>query len=198
LGQMGYWGGHDTITAEAALLKTSVHKSDEIFKGWINDFALPSLRTGVHDEDTLWDLNWILDDPPIGPNGWGGFTEHFYSPRTQKGLYGWYYPATHKARDYLRKIDRSWCRKKPFSSLSPSDQKKVYDNFGRISHLIQDMAVPSHTTNDWHPFRKPFETYIDQHWDQIVNSPYFESSVTVDSYLMAPTNSVPTLTRRLP
>ena len=182
LDQKGYRGGHDTIVAEAASLKTSVHKGDSRFETWIQKDALPSLRTGTHDEDTFFDLNLVLDDPPIGPNGWGGFLEHFYSPRTQKGLFGWVYSAPRKAKRYLGKVDTVWCRNKPLSSMPSSAQKRVYDYFGRVAHLLADMAVPSHTTNDFHPFHKPFETYVDQHWNEIVGSQAFARSVNVESY----------------
>jgi len=37
-----YYGGHDTITSEAALLKKTVHSSNQDFKNWIDEEALPS------------------------------------------------------------------------------------------------------------------------------------------------------------
>src|SRR4030066_453459 len=57
VGQGGYYGGHDTITAEGMLLKQEVHKGDpdsgEKFNKWVEDNkVLPSLRIGAHDEDS--------------------------------------------------------------------------------------------------------------------------------------------------
>ncbi|MDA8161446.1 MAG: hypothetical protein M0022_00860, partial [Desulfobacteraceae bacterium] len=48
---------------------------------------------------------------------------------------------------------------------------------------IEDMAVPSHTTDDIHAFIKPFETYVNGNWDQIVTSDAFRQAVNVDAYL---------------
>jgi hypothetical protein len=91
LGQGGYYGGHDTITAEGMLVKKEVHRSDpdsgERFNTWADRDALPHLRTGAHDEDStkiLW--KYLGSEAPIGNNGDGDFFDHFYNPNTEKGL----------------------------------------------------------------------------------------------------------------
>ncbi len=195
LGQGGYYGGHDTITAEGLLLKEQVHKQTDGDGGsrFIEEFsskALPYLRTGAHDEDTNKYLNPILNDPPIGPNGWGDFFNHFYDPNTGEGLsvggvrVPGSQPATQRAMDYLKEImQRTGCSPNAISKLSLGDRQRVYDYFGRILHLIEDMGVPSHTKNDIHIATEPFEKYVNDNWNQVINSEAFKGKVTVDSYL---------------
>jgi len=92
LGQGGYYGGHDTITAEGMLLKEQVHKETDLDGGYkfIEEFsskALPHLRIGAYDEDSTKTGPWyIKSEPPIGRNGDGNFSQHFYDPDTGKGL----------------------------------------------------------------------------------------------------------------
>jgi len=176
-----YYGGHDTLTAEGMLLKKKVHEGEKPFEDFA-DIALPSLRIGAHDEDTNKLLNWYINDSPIGSNGWGNFFQHFYNPDTGKGLKGSWSPATKRARDYLWEIKDLQCKLKS-SPLTEGDKRKLYDYFGRILHLLQDMAVPSHTTDDVHVSTKPFENYVNDHWDKIVNLSGFKENVTVDKYL---------------
>jgi sugar lactone lactonase YvrE len=183
----GYYGGHDTITAEGMLLKEQVHKQTDADGGtrFIEEFStksLPLLRTGAHDEDTSLQLNRFLNDPPIGPNGWGDFFQHFYNPDSGTGLKDVWNPATQKARDYISGIKIMLCKIKN----NPSDsnaKEKLYDYLGRIMHLLQDMALPSHTKNDIHVFTKPFENYVNDHWDSIVNSDAFKNAVTPQKYI---------------
>ncbi|MEW6110251.1 MAG: hypothetical protein AB1632_13960, partial [Nitrospirota bacterium] len=180
----GYFGGHDTITSEAALLKKDVHGNDQDFKNWIDEEALPSLRIGAHDEDSTKVMGIPLDDPPIGSTGWGGWFGHFYNPKTGKGLKGWGTPAPEKAEDYIKEIKKiASCTPSGFNNLSVDNKKKAYEYFGKSLHLLQDMAVPSHTQDDAHPLQKPFETYINNHWDEIVNALTFKDNVTADKYL---------------
>jgi hypothetical protein len=185
----GYYGGHDTITAEGVLLKEQVHKRTDAdggadFRKRTVEGALPNLRTGAHDEDSTKAKGILpLSDAPIGPNGLGDFFDHFFNPNTEKGLPG-AQPATKRAFDYLRAImQKTGCGPEAISKLSPTDRQKVYDYFGRIEHLIEDMGMPSHTKNDIHILEEPFEKYVNDHWDEIVNSNAFKDHVTVDSYL---------------
>ncbi len=139
LGQGGYYGGHDTITAEGVLLKEEIHRQTDGDGGarFIEEFsskALPNLRTDAHDEDTNKYLDPILNDPPIGPNGWGDFFNHFYDPDTGKGLsvggvpLPGSQPATNRAMDYLRGvIQRIGCGPNSMSRLSLGDRQKVYE-----------------------------------------------------------------------
>jgi hypothetical protein len=189
IGEGGYYGGHDTITGEGMLLKKEVHKNDtdggERFKTWADTESLPNLRTGAHDEDSTKKLGVSVPpwapDPPIGPNGGGDFFDHFYNPETEEGI--WLpgaQPATKRAMDYLKEImRRTGCGPDAISKLSPTDKQKVYDYFGRIEHLIEDMGIPSHTKNDIHIATEPFEKYVNDHWDEIVNSDTFKNNVTV-------------------
>jgi len=172
-------GGHDTITAEGMLLKKEVHKGDQAFEDF-SGLALPWLRIGAHDEDTNKWFNPLLNDPPIGKNGWGNFFEHFYNPETGEGFKGTWPPAIKRATDYLIEIlKKMGCS----PDLSQEDKGKVYDYFGRILHLLQDMGNPSHTKDDAHPLWKPFEDYVKDNWSEIVNSDAFKQAVTVDNYL---------------
>src|SRR3989344_201646 len=88
--QGGYSGGHDTITAEGMLLKEQVHQQTDPdggvdFRNKMVREALPSLRTGAHDEDTyrypLTD-KYYANDRPIGSNKDvdGDFFTHFLDP----------------------------------------------------------------------------------------------------------------------
>jgi len=176
-----YFGGHDTITAEGMMLKKDVHKGDKPFEDFANE-ALPSLRIGAHDEDTSEWLNWYINDPPIGENGWGDFFQHFYNPDTGKGLKGIWNPSTKRAKDYTEEIKKLFCKIQN-APIKEEDKRKLYDYFGRILHLLQDMAVPSHTKDDIHAYTKPFETYVNDHWNEVVNLDGFKEDVTVDKYL---------------
>ncbi|OGP93389.1 MAG: hypothetical protein A2157_17995 [Deltaproteobacteria bacterium RBG_16_47_11] len=186
LGQGGYHGGHDTITAEGMLLKKGVHRSDpdsgEKFNTWADREALPDLRTGAHDEDTSLQLNGFLNDPPIGPNGWGDFFQHFYNPDSGTGLKNVWNPATKKAKDYISGVKIMLCKIKN-NPLDKNARERLYDFLGRIMHLLQDMATPSHTKNDIHVFTKPFESYVNDHWNDIINSDAFKNTVTPQKYL---------------
>ncbi len=179
LGQGGYYGGHDTITAEGMMLKKKVHEGNKTFEDFAEQ-ALSSLRAGAHDEDSTKSLGmYIKSDPPIGINKEGNFYQHFLDPDTGKGL-AFFNSALERARDYDRTI-RSIMGCKPINKLSEIEQRKIYDNFGRILHLIEDMGIPSHTKADPH-VAEPFEKYVNDHWDEIVNSDYFRDGVTVSEY----------------
>jgi hypothetical protein len=190
VGQGGYYGGHDTLTSEGMLLKKEVHKNDADGGTKFNTFAsesIPNLRTGAHDEDSTKKCGVSVPpwkpDPPIGTNGWGDFFDHFYNPETEEGIrLG--QPATKRAMDYLKEImKKTGCSPAAIGKLSEEDKRKVYDYFGRIEHLIEDMGMPSHTKNDIHLTEEPFEKYVNDHWDDILNSDAFKEKVTVDSYL---------------
>lgn len=187
--QGGYFGGHDTITAEGMLLKQEVHKGDsdsgEKFNKWVeNDKVIPSLRIGTHDEDSTKVAGIPLDDPPIGNTGWGGWWSHFYNPKTGKGLKGFGRPAPERAKDYVTEIKKmAGCTLGGFNNLSPASKNKAYQYFGKSLHLLQDMAVPSHTQDDIHVSQKPFEKHVSEYWDQVVNSQSFKDNVTADKYL---------------
>ena len=180
-----FFGGHDTITAEGMLLKKQVHFGNQDFKDWAETKALPPLRIGAHDEDTNEIFNFILRDPPLGPNGWGDFYKHFYDVRLGDdaenaiGL-----QATKAVKDYLQKIrELTHCTSKGFESLPPGDKARVYDYLGRITHLYQDMFCPSHVKVEVHPFVNPFEKYINDRWGEIVRSSSFQDRVTASAYL---------------
>lgn len=186
-GQGGYYGGHDTITAEGMLLKEQVHKQTDAdggvdFRNKMVREALPNLRAGAHDEDTSLQLNGVLNDPPIGPNGWGDFFQHFYNPDSETGLKKVFNPATKKAKDYIGGVKIMLCELKK-NPLDKDARERLYDYLGRIMHLLQDMAVPSHTKNDIHVFTKPFENHVNDHWNDIINSDAFKNAVTPQKYI---------------
>jgi sugar lactone lactonase YvrE len=189
-------GGHDTLTVEGMKLKREVHNDDLQFQEWSGEDgeALKSFRTGAHDEDstsvdyTTDDGFQVLDSPfyyegdsPIGTTGDGSFFDHFYNPKDGTGLKGVNTSATQKAKDYVTTIQGLLgCN----SSGSSSDNtKKANEYFGKALHLLQDMAVPSHTTDDAHPFNNHFEQYINDHWNEIVSSSNFKNTVTASNYL---------------
>lgn len=182
----GYFlGGHDTITAEGMLLKKQVHSGDGRFQQWADREAGLPLRIGAHDEDTNQPLNFILQDPPLGPNGWGDFYRHFYDSRLGDDGENAIGPqATKAVKDYLQKIrDLTHCTSKGFESLSAGDKSRVYDYLGRIAHLYQDMFCPSHVRVESHPFHNPYERYINDRWGEIVRSTSFQDRVTIGAYL---------------
>jgi len=186
LGQGGYYGGHDTITAEGMLLKKEVHKENTKFQEWADDrITLPHLRIGAHDEDSTKTGPWyIKSEPPIGRNGDGNFYQHFYDPDTGKGLLKGLLgddSALNRAKNYDSTI-RSLIGCSSIDKLSGVERERIFDYFGRILHLIEDMGIPSHTKIDPH-VGEPFEKYVNDHWDEIVNSDYFRDGVTVDEYL---------------
>jgi hypothetical protein len=182
----GYFGGHDTITSEGMLLKQRVHNNDidggRKFNLWATEESLPSLRIGAHDEDTNKWLNWYINDPPIGENGWGNFFQHFYNPDTGKGLKGICNSSIQRAKDYTKEIEKLFCQMN-IAPITEAEKGKLYDYFGRITHLLQDMAVPSHTKDDIHVYTKPFENYVNDHWNEIVSLNAFKEGVTVEKYL---------------
>lgn len=155
-------GGHDSITAEGAILKKQVHQGDKDFERFV-DQALPSLRTGAHDEDSTIPL---LDDPPIGPNGWGNFFKHFYDPITGCGLKCIFQPAPERAKDYAKEIKKLLCKLQKAQGLSEEEKKKLYDYFGRILHLLEDMGNPAHTQDDIHVWTKTIEDYVRDNWKE--------------------------------
>src|SRR3989304_3592560 len=176
-------GGHDTITAEGLLIKKEVHKGEKPFEDFAG-IAFPSFRIGAHDEDTNKWLNWNLKDPPIGSTGWGDFFDHFYNYKNKKGFKGWGTPAPKRAKNYIQEIKKiTGCTPGGIDGLSGENRRKIYEYFGKSLHLLQDMAVPSHTKDDAHPFRKPFENYVGDNWGSIVNSQTFKEGVTADKYL---------------
>ena len=197
LGQGGYYGGHDTVTSEAMMLKEQVHQQTDTdggidFRNKMAREALPNLRTGAHDEDTSLQLNKVLNDPPIGPNGWGDFFQHFYNPDSETGLKKVFNPATKKAKDYVGGVKIMLCKIKK----NPSDKdarERLYDYLGRIMHLLQDMATPSHTKNDIHVFTKPYENFVNDHWNDIVNSDAFKNAVTPQKYLDGKYGNLPNI-----
>ncbi|MFH0844922.1 MAG: hypothetical protein V1930_05555, partial [Pseudomonadota bacterium] len=124
-----------------------------------------------------------LKDPPIGPNGWGDFFQHFYDPDTGKGFKGIWDSAPYRAGNYFLEIlNRIGCFPKG-TSIPPPDKEKIYDLFGRILHLLQDMGNPSHTRDDAHVFTKTFEDYVNNHWSEIVKSEAFKEGVTPAEYI---------------
>jgi len=178
-------GGHDTLTAEGVQLKKEVHKGDNDegrkFNLWANEDALPPLRTGAHDEDTNEVVNNIQPDPPVGPNGWGNYLYHYYNPNTDTGLKGVFKSTPERAGDYAQEI-RSKLGCKDLSKLSPKDKNKIYDSFGRILHLLQDMGNSAHTNDDIHVFTSSIEDYVKDNWAEIVQSDSFKNAVTPEEY----------------
>ena len=172
LGQGGYHGGHDTIMNEAAILKKGVHSGAD--KGKFEEFidkALPNLRTGAHDEDSKkWGAWYIGGEKPIGPNGDGDYTKHFFDRATGKGWYGSDSAAT-QAKNYMfRMYNVLGC--KELCALPMHEQKKVFDYIGRIGHLIADMAVPEHHSHNFHGAKSWngwVEDYSPNNWNDIVN-----------------------------
>ena len=162
LGQGGYYGGHDTITAEGMLLKEQVHQRMDIdggadFRKKMVEEALPYLRVGAHDEDSTRTGPWYIgSEPPIGRNGSGNFYHHFYDPDTGEGLLS-DNSALKRAKDYDSSI-RSLIGCRSLDKLSGAERERIYDYFGRILHLIQDMGIPSHIKRDPH-LRELFEKY---------------------------------------
>jgi hypothetical protein len=184
-------GGHDTITTEGMLLKKQVHKDDKVFEDF-SDKALPHLRIGAHDEDTSKLFNLYLQDPPLGPNGWGDFFQHFYNPETGKGFKGTFGSAPDRAVNYFIEIlKKVGCGPNAINNISQNDKKKIYDYFGRILHLLQDMGNPAHTRDDLHVFTKTFEDYVRDHWSEIVNSENFKEEVTPEKYLQGNYDNLP-------
>jgi|GEM_PF-4731079 len=190
-------GGHDTLTVEGMLLKEMVHKQTDPdggtnFRNKMVREALPHLRTGAHDEDTSKLFNFYLQDPPIGPNGWGDFFQHFYNPETGKGFKGTFGSAPDRAVNYFIEIlKKVGCGPNAINNISENDKKKIYDYFGRILHLLQDMGNPAHTRDDLHVFTKTFEDYVRDHWSEIVNSENFKEEVTPEKYLQGNYGNLP-------
>jgi uncharacterized membrane protein len=184
VGEGGYYGGHDTITAEGMLLKKEVHKGEKPFEDFA-DTALSNLRTGAHDEDSTKLLGIPMQgyEPPMGPNGSGNYFQHYYNPDDGQG-----YSLTHsnsavqRAMDYNTEIRRKiGCPPGGIGNLSTEDKQKIYDLFGRSLHLLQDMAHPSHTNDSGH-INAPFEEYLNNHWGEIVNSKEIKEAVTAEKY----------------
>ena len=130
-------------------------------------------RAGAHDEDLqLWELNKIL-----GPNGLGAFGtfSHFNcicpvddTCFTGYGLVG-APPAPERAKKLFEKIKKIiGC--KNFDDLSDEKKRKIFDYFGRILHLIEDMGVPNHVKGDAHPFKKEIEEFAQYNWSYIIEN----------------------------
>ncbi|MGB9700379.1 MAG: hypothetical protein ACPL5I_13465, partial [Thermodesulfobacteriota bacterium] len=114
--------------------------------------------------------------------GWGNFFHHFYNPSTKKGFKRYFKSSLERAKGYSDQIWQMVCGPKG-GNLSDSEKRKVYYYFGRILHLLQDMAVPSHTKDDTHVFKKDFESYVNNHWREIVNADSFKERLTTPKYL---------------
>ena len=184
LDQGGYYGGHDTIMGEAALLKKEVHGNNQDFKTWLDEQALPNLRTGAHDEDSkkYGIFGYLGGEVPIGPNSDGDYFKHFYNPDTGKGWFG-SDSAVQRAKDYVTEIKKKLCIT-TFCDLKPDEQKKVLDYIGRIGHLIADMAVPEHLSNNFHGLARGgwIESHTLKNWDKVINSQVFKDKVDKSVY----------------
>ena len=164
VGQGGYYGGHDTLTAEGMLLKEQVHGQTDAdggadFRDKMIREALPWLRTGAHDEDSTKVLGIPMPgyEQPIGPNRDGNYLDHYYNPDNGKGysLTG-SNSAVERAMDYNTEIRKKiGCSPGGIGNLSNTDRQKIYDWFGRSLHLLQDMAHPSHTNDSAHLMPPP-------------------------------------------
>ena len=201
--QGGYYGGHDTLTAEGILLKEEVHKQTDVDGGarFIEEFssrALPRLRSGAHDEDQtrIGPIPFVGYDTPLGPNGDGNYRDHFYNPDNGRGysLDPGSNSAVRRAIDYNTEIRKKvGCSPSGIGGLSTTDKQKVYDWFGRTLHLLQDMAHPSHTNDSLH-IDIPFEDYVNNHWDEIANSKEFQEKVTAEQYIQKNFSAFPVIT----
>jgi hypothetical protein len=183
-------GNHQTVIQEAAALKNGVHAetdndNGEEFSKWLFDTeieddesVLDILLDGVEDEDNMWyDLT-----PLEGVNGDGNYFQHFRR-KDGKGLLGAWASALERARDnYLDDIDRLSCETDQSGNLSPRTKRQIYDYFGRIMHLLQDMFVPAHARNDIHVFWETFEDYINNNWSDIVSSDWYNNAVSTAEY----------------
>jgi hypothetical protein len=140
--------------------------------------ALQWFRAGAHDEDTqFFPLSLILKDYPIGPNGIGNFLwfSHFYCVepissycKEDEGLFG-AKSALERANYFLEKI-KEIIGCKNFDDLSDDEKRKIFDYFGRILHLIEDMGVPNHVKGDAHPFKKEIEEFAQYNWSYIIEN----------------------------
>ncbi len=184
LDQGGYYGGHDTVTAEGMLLKKEVHQTDSDGGLKFSTFAegaLRYIRTGAHDEDSTKTLGYMGTEAPIGTNGDGNFFQHYYNPETGKGWLG-NDSALRRAQNYNSEIQKKvGCSPGGFANLSKPEREKIYDWFGRTLHLIQDMAHPSHANNSAH-IAPSFEDYVNAHWSEIINSSDIQNKISADEY----------------
>ena len=161
-------GGHPLITKQAISIKEQVHKGDEDFKKKILD------QSGLIIQGT------VEADKPAAKT-----RTHFYDPRTGIGFLGIYPSALQKGVDNVNNIRRLLCaiKRDPISGdLSSMRMEGIQNLKGETLHLLQDMACPSHTTDDNHALRHNFEKHINDHWEQIVNSQAFKDAVTSDKY----------------
>ena len=84
-----------------------------------------------------------------------------------------------------------WSAKKSYQdALLTGSEKKYAHTFrslGQLMHVVSDAAVPEHVRNDMHPFSRPYENWVQHHYDEIVYDDF-----TVDSAIfnMAVSNSL--------
>ena len=100
------------------------------------------------------------------------YRNHFYDPRTGKGLNAmgvipgvgmesylegepstvWAYAQNSASGDYsIPQI---------LANYYGGNKKRAYQGVGHILHLVQDLAVPAHTRNDPHGEGEPFEAFV--------------------------------------
>lgn len=83
---------------------------------------------------------------------------HFYDPTTGLGWLGIFQDAKDRANDFYKSGIKRYCNK--------NNKMAAWEKLGHALHLLQDMAVPTHTNDATH-ISPPdsFEKYVADNWD---------------------------------
>lgn len=153
--------------------------------------------TGSADEDQEWSPGC-----PLGPRYTRGYLEHFWDPDESntgggaaydKGFsddqivldltgVGKFASAYHKTQEiWDRKIICYYVGRDKDDNTCPIDKSQAYYWLGRVAHLLEDMAVPSHVHNVPHNWLSgillwtrtdPFEEYVGSRFSSYKGSNY--------------------------
>ena len=130
--------------------------------------------------------SWIEDIDP------GILFSHYLNPLTNKGYTELGIEIGQSAYDSANDLANYggwvWARKRLYDGLTETDKTNrekylsiAFQSLGRAMHLVQDMAVPSHTRNDFHP-PESYEKYTSINVEALtyteVPFPYWNVSIS--------------------
>ncbi|MDA8240478.1 MAG: hypothetical protein M0Z67_08935 [Nitrospiraceae bacterium] len=157
---------HQRLTSE------TVDQNASTIKTYLNSLFLSAGANEVQNSKTVKDWliegSWMEDVSPDIP------TSHFYDPLTNKGYSVLGVEIGQSAYDRANDLPNYgpwvWARKRMYDGLIQTDKTLreqylgiAFQALGRAMHLVQDMAVPAHTRNDFHT-ADPYEAYTNRNF----------------------------------
>lgn len=115
--------------------------------------------------------DWVITGSWMEDVGYDIATSHYYEPISNKGYsvlgveIG--QSAYNRANDPTNSMSWIWARSHFYEALTTNFNGRrepafadVFRALGQVMHLVQDVAVPAHTRNDFHLDGEPYEAYI--------------------------------------